>query len=163
MDKIFRIVQKLVQGVSAVFFIATIAVITLNVILRSTINAPIRGVYEMTGLFTATFGSAAIVICAMKDSHISVDILTSRVKGLSKVSLAYFARIVDLIYYGTISFCAVALGYSKILTREVSDMMKIPVAPFRLWLAFCFFVTIFVRIYQMRDIREKPVRKETDI
>lgn len=155
MGKIYNGVRVALQSVSAVFFVATIAVLVINVLGRIIFNRPLSAAYELVALCVVTFGSAAIVICAMQEGHVRVDVITERLKGLPKLTLAYLSYLIDILYYAVFCYCLYAYGYTKILSGEVSDTLKIPVAPFRIWMAVCITLIALVKLYQALKEKKK--------
>ena len=162
MAKILNVIRLFLLGISAVFFVTCIVLVTANVIGRAAFNSPIEGVYEMVGLCVVTFGSSALVTCAIQEGHIKVDIVTEKLKKLPKLGLSYFAYLLDILYYGVFSYCLYTYGYTKILSKEASESLKIPIAPFRLWMAFCITLIVLVKLYQAFKEKQKIEGLETE-
>lgn len=153
-NKVSNTIQKILGVVSAIFFIAIIVVVVLNVILRTFLNAPIAGTYELVQIAACVFGAAAVAICALQDGHVCVDILTSKLHQKPRGALLYFAHTVDLLYYCMICFCVAKIGMEKFLTGETSDTILIPLAPFRCWVAFCFLCGTIIKIIKIIKVRD---------
>lgn len=153
-NKVSNTIQRILEIVSAIFFIAIIVVVVLNVILRSFFNLPIAGTYELVQISACVFGAAAVAICALQDGHVCVDIITSKLPQNPRGALLYFAHIIDLLYYGVICFCVAKIGMEKILTGETSDTLLVPLAPFRLWVAFCFLCGVIIKIVKIIKVKD---------
>ena len=108
----------------------------------------------MVQLAATVFGAAAIMICASVDGHVSVDILTSKLKRKPRGAMLYFAHFVDLAYYGCLCFCVGKIAWEKVLTHEVSDTLHIPLAPFRFWVCFCFACGLIIKIVKIMKVQE---------
>jgi len=161
MEKLNGFFRTSSRVISMIGFMFVDAIIVSNVILRAVFNAPILGVYEMVGLAVVLFGSAAIATATMMDGHIAVDLFTSRFKYKAKYACGLFSQGVDFLYWVAIAFCVGKYAYARLLTWEVTDVARLPVAVFRVWMVYCLIIVLIVRIHKMTQLKEKLQKSES--
>ena len=163
MEKLNGFFRTTSRVISMVGFLFVVALVTVNVLLRTIFNAPILGVYEMAALAVTLFGSAALATATMLDGHIAVDLLTSHLRGKIRYACGLFVQFVDLFYWALIAYCVGLYAYARLLTWEVTDVMKLPVAVFRVWMVYCILIVMFVRIHKMTQLKAKLEKSESRV
>ena len=150
--------RRVLEVISIVFFICALVILTGNVLSRMFLGRPIAGVYELIGLAGVLFGSASIVTCAVFDGHVRVDIVTARLRGLPRVVQMVFANVMDIAYYAMMAVATWNIAMTKIVSKEVTDTLKIPTGAFRAYLAVCLAFVALVRIgqfFHMKQVGDK--------
>ena len=160
MDKFMAVLKKVLESVSAIFFVCALVILTSNVISRLITDSPIAGVYELVGLAGLLFGASSIVTCAMLDGHVRVDILVTRLKGVPRLVQIIIVEILELLYYVVVAYGCWQMGVSKLLSDEVSDTLEIPLGEFRLYVAVCFILAALVKVSFILGARKK-VKEES--
>ncbi|MCD8389637.1 MAG: TRAP transporter small permease subunit, partial [Oscillospiraceae bacterium] len=89
--------SKVMEIIGGIFFLACGGYVILNIITRTFFNSPLRGVYEMTGLFAIIFAACAVVICIIEDGNVFVDVVVSHMRPKARLVLKYFSHIVDIL------------------------------------------------------------------
>ncbi len=93
-------VARLLCRVAAIFLVAMVAINVIDVGLRSTINQPIFGTYEIVELFLAAAVFLAIPEAFFRGQHITIELIDQVVPP----------RVVDFLKLLGVSACAVFLG-----------------------------------------------------
>jgi len=118
-----------------------VTIVAINIITRALFNYPIPGFYEITGLMGVFFYSFGLVYAAFLGSHVTVTILSSRVKKPQvRRILETFRRLLLFIYCSLLVYAGATMAWQQGLAGEVTDELKIPVAPFRMVIVVAFIV-----------------------
>ena len=160
MAKIIKLLNKVLEWFSVVFFVVALVILTGNVISRLVLGHPIAGVYELVGLSGLLFGAAAIVTCCIMDGHVIVDIAISHLKGVPHIIQLLIAEVLELAYYLFMAYACWVLAIQKFISNEVADTTKIPLGYFRLYIAICFALVVIVKISKIVYVKQKAKKLE---
>ncbi len=123
------------------YAVATMVIIvTINMLTRSLLNAPIPGFYDITGVLGITFYSFSIVYAAIKGVHISVTFVLDRVPERFRSIVEFVNRAIIVVFCALLAYAGGSVAWRNI--GEVTDDIKIPVAPFR----FVFVIVLVILI-----------------
>lgn len=139
---------KIFDIIGGIGMMGAIIVMVTNILLRI-VNLSLPGTYELVGYFSLIFASACIPICLIERSHITVDVLTMRLPAIPYRVLEIISGVLDIVSYLVLAYAGYILAFRKITAMEVSDTLKIPVGPLRLFWAICVTIIVVVRIVQL--------------
>ena len=149
MDKVFNILQRILYIIGGIFFCFTVLLVVLNVILRSAINFPIPGAYELTGWGTAFFAAVAIPIATLRGTHIRVDILVSRFRGVLRLICEFIATIFDVFFASVISYAGFEYAIQMLIAGESTPSLAFPIGPARLLWAISAVVMVLANLRKL--------------
>lgn len=129
LERMSRILNSLLIAIAGFFLVAMMTLACANVALRN-FGIPIKGTFELMGLFGAVAAAFALAKTQISRQHIAVDVLT-------RVFPARVKRVLGAINYliGTIFFVLAAwqtgrLGTNLWEVHELSETLRIVYFPF---------------------------------
>ena len=158
-EKAIAAISRLLNNIGMVFLTLLMFVITVDVLLRFSINQPIRGANEL-----AEFTMFVVVFLAMAyaqhlKANISIDLLYAKFPRIVQAITDIF------IYLLCLGICSLILWqafvYQKYLweLNKVSLILKAPVAPFQLVMVIGFFALCLVFLLDLIHSLRKVVNK----
>ena len=138
---------KYVNAIGVFFLFAMMMVTTVDVLSRFLFNQPVTGSIEITGfllLITVFFG---IPYAAARDTHISIDIITSNLSDRRRLTLNALTGFVALLLFILLAWQSVDHSILNSNMHRVTAVMELPIAPFVLIVSvssvlFCYVVLI---------------------
>jgi len=141
--------NKGVVLVSCVFMSAVVLIIGANVVTRS-LGFPIPGSYDLATLAAAVTGSLAIAYTTFMDGHVSVDIITSALKGKAKRVFAFVNHICIFAIFSLVTWQS-ADTLAERFHKEFTETFSIPFWPFRLVWLFAMVVASLTALFRAVD------------
>jgi TRAP-type transport system small permease protein len=134
-----KCVDATIRALSKIAFVAVcfICLIVLaNVGGRYFFRSPFMGTIEIVELVMVIVVSVAVPFAALRDRHIRVDLIISRLPKRLKVAVLTLGLLLSTAIFGLVTYqCAVvALSY-LVKTEQVTHVLSIPYVPFRFMLA----------------------------
>lgn len=123
-------------------------------------NMPITGTYEITEVLMGFFSPVAIMYCAFKKSHISVDILFDRLPRPLQVLCLAMTAAIELAMSALIGWQSIYLVQELMASRTSTPVLNWPYWPAGCMIALSFlFMTV---IYALHLVTSASERKEAD-
>lgn len=118
---------RLLARVAAVFLVAMVAINVIDVGLRSTVNAPIFGTYEIVELFLAAVAFLAIPETFFRGRHITIELIDQIVppRAVDLLRLAGFAAC--CVFLGLLAFHMIEPAADFVAFDEVTADLQYPV------------------------------------
>jgi TRAP-type C4-dicarboxylate transport system permease small subunit len=112
-----------------VILVAAMLLTVLDVVLRHTLNAPLRGIFELTELAMAGIAFLGLAHAQHLGEHITIDLLYERLPPAGRRALDRLSRLVSLVVAGAITWQL--LGYLGRMraSGEVTGVLGLPVYP----------------------------------
>jgi TRAP-type C4-dicarboxylate transport system permease small subunit len=162
-EKFIRLIIEASGIVGVVILLAMMMMTVSDVILRYFFRRPIVGSVEISTLLMVCVVFLAIAWCALKDGHISVDIITSK---LSKRGRAFLNGFDNLLTFALALIIAwrTFLEAASVKKMDVnSPLLGIPRYPFIFLTAFGFLLLFFAAlILFIRNAKSVKHENETD-
>jgi TRAP-type C4-dicarboxylate transport system permease small subunit len=115
--------------------------VTLDVVLRLVVRAPIQGAYEVVGLLGALALAGALPHAQRTHAFIVVETLTETLKGTARSLLRRAMLLIETLFFGLLAFQFVSGARAMHTSGQVSDILGWPV-----WLAYAAISTGFVAV-----------------
>ncbi len=139
--------------------IVMMLLVTVDVILRRVINAPIFGAYEVEKLLLSLMVFCSVAFVMSEKGHVIVDTLTRLYPKAAKRAVYAVAYFLSMVIMGSITLLSIKYGLAMLRAGETSTLLKIPVAPFifivALGSAIMFLVILVQFIYAVAGVDEK--------
>lgn len=161
MGKVIDKAQKVLYVVGGVFFCFTMLLMVFNVIGRSFFNAPIPGAYELTGWGAAFFAAVAIPIATMRGTHVRVDILVNKIKGVPRLVLEIFATVCDVIFAAILTYGGFQYAIQMLAQGEATNSVHMPIGPARLVWAISAAIMVIANIYKLSRHPSRMKKQES--
>jgi TRAP-type C4-dicarboxylate transport system permease small subunit len=125
---------------------------------RYLFNSPILGTYELTNVTLAIIGSLGIALSTAAEEHIAVDVLYERLPSSGRRALRLGANVIGVVIFGVLAWQNTLSFLRSISTAyEVTDLLHVPMYPFRLVLVLGFLISLVTLLCQIAGLpRWKP-------
>jgi len=111
---------------------------------------PILGVEEIVEVLVVVVAILAIAYTAYARGHVSVELVTSRLSKRIKIIICVITSFLSIVIFAIVTYASIisAISYVK-KPEEVTFILSIPFAPFRVVMAIGFLLLTIVLIIQM--------------
>lgn len=143
MNKIEKIIRVIIEvsGILGVIVLLAMMMMTVaDVILRYFFSLPIIGSMEISIVMMACVVFLGLAWCALKDGHISVDIVTGRLSKRGRALLNGFDNLITLVLALVIAWRSFLEALSVKDMEITSPILGIPRYPFIFVASFGFFL-----------------------
>ena len=131
---IIRRVNYYVCVFSVIVAMAMMFLTTSDVIGRFFFDEPITGAYEITQYMLAVLVLSGIGYTQQVKGHVRVDIMSSKMPRLAQLLINSFFTLLALIFFALLFYPALTEGLHSLRAGGFSDMLHIPVYPFKLFI-----------------------------
>jgi TRAP-type C4-dicarboxylate transport system permease small subunit len=134
--------------VAAVFLSAIALLITTSVICRA-IHIALPGTFDLVETLVVVAIAFALVYGQLEDRHLRADIAIERLKGRVRSAVESFLSVLNLAYWAILLCAAVVMMRHKWEGEETTDVLKVPVVPFRGVWVFALIIMVFLLIFKL--------------
>jgi len=128
--KISNLPTKGFQWISGVALVAIVFLVTTDVILRGSLNMPIRGSYELSQLMMVFVASFAFAYAQVYRRHIAIPILVMRFSQRKQAVLECTAWLMGCVLYGLVAYYSAIHGFELWESGYTTLALLIPMGPF---------------------------------
>ena len=140
--------------VAAIFLLAMVAINVVDVGLRSSINAPIFGTYEIVEFLLAAVAFLAIPETFLRGQHITVELIDQMVSDHTVELLRAVGTLAALLYLGLLAWHMVQPALDFIEFNEITMDLQLPLIwKASLILAGVGLAAVTVAVLFVRDLR----------
>ncbi len=133
---------RFLTRVAAVFLISMVAINIADVGLRSSINAPIFGTYEIVELMLAAVAFLAIPETFLRGEHITIELIDQVVSKRVSEWLQVIGTLAALIFITLLAYHMIQPAMDFVMLNEVTVDLQIPL----IWKAVLIFIGIAASI-----------------
>jgi TRAP-type C4-dicarboxylate transport system permease small subunit len=134
--------------VGSVFMSAIALLITTSVICRA-IHIALPGTFDLVETLVVVTISFALVYGQLEDRHLRADIAIERLKGRIRSAVESFLGVLNLTYWVILLCAAVVMMRNKWSGDETTDILNVPVVPFRGVWVFALILMVFLLIFKL--------------
>jgi len=141
METLAVLLRRITKGgvvLGGVFLIAGMLLLMSNIFGRF-MHLVIPGSYELFELIMAIPVAFALVYAALQKTHVVVDLIVSRFPPRLGVAAEILTSLLSFAIWALIAWGGALLAYENGL-KEMTDILEIPVLPFRIVWLFCLFL-----------------------
>jgi TRAP-type C4-dicarboxylate transport system permease small subunit len=154
-EKLINRVSNWGAAVAAVFIVLVMLLITVAVVCRA-FHIALPGTMDLVETLIIVGIAFALVYGQLEDRHLRADIAISRLKGRIRSAVESFLGVLNLAYWLTLLCAAVFMVKNKWGGDETTDILKVPVMPFRgVWIAaliLMFFLLVFRLVHHVAHL-----------
>ncbi|MFX4262718.1 TRAP transporter small permease [Pelotomaculum propionicicum] len=132
-----KMFSGLVTGLSRVldqaagfFLVTTMVLVTVNILLRTIIKAPVFGAYEYVGLLTAVVIGLSLAFCGVQNAHIDISLVVDWLPARLRAVLNALINFISMCFLGGSAWYVGAYARSMMDSGLVSSTTQVPVYPF---------------------------------
>jgi TRAP-type C4-dicarboxylate transport system permease small subunit len=128
-------------------FLIGVMLLVMAVVIGRSFGRAIPGSYEVMQLMIVISIAFYVAYGAVSYSHVVVNILVSRFPQRARAILASFTSVLSIITLALLAWAGAELTYKRVLIEERTEVLEIPITPFRgIWvfalILFCLVVLI---------------------
>jgi TRAP-type C4-dicarboxylate transport system permease small subunit len=127
--KIANLPTKGFHWLSGGALLAIVFMVTIDVILRASLNAPIRGSYELAQLMMVFVACFSFAYSQVFRRHIAIPILVMRFPEKVQLILECSAWLMGCILYGMVAWQSTIQAFSLIELGYTTLALEIPIGP----------------------------------
>lgn len=135
--------------IAGFFIFSAMLLVVSNVLLRAVFNSPIKGTYELVGLFTAVAVGMGLAHCAYQDGHISVefimDVLSKRIQSIVHI----FIHILSFCFWSFVVWHMFGYANETMHNGLVTSTSEVPIYPFIYLIALGLLVLCLVTLKKL--------------
>lgn len=133
----------------AAIFIGIIALlITVSVVCRA-FHIALPGTFDLVETLIVVGIAFALVYGQLEDRHLRADIAIERLKGRVRSAVESFLGMLNFFYWFTLLCAAVFMIMKKWGGEETTDVLKVPVIPFRMVWVIALILMLFLLIFRL--------------
>ena len=133
---------------AAVFLSAIALLITTSVICRA-FHIALPGTFDLVETLVVVAIAFALVYGQLEDRHLRADIAIERLKGRIRSAVESFLGILNLVYWAILLCAAVVMMWHKWEGEETTDVLKVPVVPFRGVWVFALIIMVLLLVFKL--------------
>ena len=130
-------------------FFAIMVLVLANIILRNVFGSPITGTLDYVCLLSLMGIGLALANCAMNDGNIAMSIITDRFPLKLQQILDIVICLISLSFWALVGWRMCIYGITSKSLARVSPTAMVPLYPFIILLAFCFFCLCLVLLLKL--------------
>jgi tripartite ATP-independent transporter DctM subunit len=134
-------VTKYVNGVGVFFLAMMMLLTTVDVLSRFLFTLPVLGSIEITEFLLVATILLGIPYAAAIKQHVTIDILTSRLSEKKLLTLRSITTLIALTLFSVIVWRSIEYAILMDKLHRVTAILRVPIAPFVLLVAFGFALT----------------------
>jgi TRAP-type C4-dicarboxylate transport system permease small subunit len=143
-----RILNKILMTIAGLFLVAMVALACANVVCRG-FNMPVKGTFELMGLFGAVVAAFALAGTQMQRQHIAVDVLVRFFPKRVRRILGAFNYLIGAAFFLLAAWQTGLLGTNLWEVHELSETLRIAYFPFVYAVSFGCVVIALVLIIEL--------------
>ena len=141
METLAVLLNRITKGglvLGGIFLIAGMLLLIGNIFGRF-VHVVIPGSYELFELFMAIPVAFALVYAALQKTHVVVNLIVSRFPPKLGLAAEILTSFLSFAIWALIAWGGAHLAYENGL-KEITDILEVPVLPFRIVWLFCLFL-----------------------
>lgn len=150
--------MKFINWIGYVSISFIILITFANVIGRYILKRPLIGEIDMVELGMAIFGGVAMLLAALEDHHVRVDVLFIHFPNKTRKIFDRGALILGFITWAFLAYRSLLDGFDKLNNGSSTATLLIPQGPFEIILSILIFVfafTLLVQIFRPKESESK--------
>jgi TRAP-type C4-dicarboxylate transport system permease small subunit len=144
----------------AVFMSAIALLITATVIGRA-VRVALPGTFDLVETLVVVGIAFALVYGQLQDRHLRAEIAIERLRGRVKSGIESFVGVLNLFYWAVLLYAGAAMFSDKWGKGEATELLKVPVAPFRAVWVFALIVMCLLLIFRLFHHLRRWVKGES--
>lgn len=127
MTGVITAAARFLTRIAAVFLVAMVAINVVDVGMRSGLNAPIFGTYEIVELLLAAAAFFAIPEAFLRGQHITIELIDHVVSDRAVDWLRAFGTTAALVFVALLAYHMVEPAFEYVEFNEITSDLEMPV------------------------------------
>jgi TRAP-type C4-dicarboxylate transport system permease small subunit len=145
----------------AIFMSAIALIITATVVGRA-LRIALPGTFDLVETLVVVSIAFALVYGQLQDRHLRAEIAIERLHGRVKSGIESFLGVFNLFYWAVLLYAGAAMFSDKWGKGEATELLKVPVAPFRGVWVFALIVMCLLLVFKLVHHLRRWVKGEVE-
>ena len=146
---VIETVSTFLNNMAGVLFVCLMALVTINVILRSIFSAPILGAYDYASYGTSLAIALSLALCTHRNGHVAITFIADKLFPPKFIVILEAAVAVgSAVFFAYMSWHMYLFGAELAAKGVLSGTTRIPYYPFIYVVAGCFLIMALVLIHK---------------
>jgi len=134
--RIVDVLSELGRYISMAAIVAIMVLVTSDVLMRNTLGTSVAGTLEVAEFLQGAAVFLGLAATLRSGSHIAADLLVDRLSKRTQAVVDLCTNILSLAIFALMTYALVVAATGPGASDEISDMLGIPIQPFKLLAAF---------------------------
>ena len=158
-DKTVHFIARWLNWLAASAIVAVMVIVCVNVFGRGIFGAPLKGTVDIVSLLGAFVISGAIAYTQVLKGHIRITLFIEILPRPIRTILACLMDLVGMILFGIISWQTILFAKGTHEIGELSEVLKIPIAPFAVMVSVGCMALTLVLLADLIGLLSKGAKK----
>ena len=158
-EKTVHTIARWLNWVAASAIVAVMLVVCVNVLGRGIFGTPLKGTVDMVSLLGAFVIAGAIAYTQVLKGHIRITLFIEFLPRPIRIILACLMDFAGMILFGIISWQTILFVKGTHEIGELSEVLKIPIAPFAVMVSVGCLALTLVLLADLIGLLSKGVKK----
>ena len=147
-------ISKVTSG-TGIVLLGVVGVILVSGVIIRYFGHAFSGSYDLVQILIVVAVAFSFVDCELRNRHARAEVVVDRLRPRMRAWFESITTLCALFYWVVLVYCGLPLALRKLADHEETDMLKVPIAPFRAaWLVGLSLMCVILAIKLARHIRE---------
>ena len=158
-ERTVTMITRWLNWMAAAAIIAVMVIVCINVVGRSVFGSPLKGTVDVASLLGALVIAGAIAYTQVLKGHIRITLFVERLPEKMRYIIASAVDLIGLALFALISWQTILFARYTHDIGELSEVLKIPLAPFAIVISVgCIALTLVLLVDLFMSL-SKAVKK----
>ena len=158
-EKTVHTIARWLNWLAASAIVVVMFIVCVNVLGRGIFGIPLKGTVDMVSLLGAFVIAGAIAYTQVLKGHIRITLFIELLPHPIRTILACLIDLVGMVLFGIISWQTILFAKGTHEIGELSEVLKIPIAPFTVMVSVGCMVLTLVLLADLIGLLSKGVKK----
>lgn len=139
-------ISRIMDSIAGWGIFSVMALVIINILMRTILNNPIQGIYEYVSFLTAVIIGLSLSWCGMEKAHIAIELVVEKLPAKIQKVIGFITKTVLSVFLFITGYYMLVHGLKVIKSGEVAVTSQIPFYPFIFIVGFGILVLGFVEM-----------------
>jgi len=151
-EKSVNLLARWLNWMAALAIVAVMIIVCINVLSRGIFGMPLKGTVDIVSQMGALVISGAIAYTQVLKGHIRITLFIDRFPGPARTIMAALIDTIGIVLFGIISWQSIRFAKGAYEIGELSEVLRIPIAPFAAVVSASCIVLTLVLLTDLMDV-----------
>lgn len=121
--------SRLLDRLAAVCIVVMMALVVLNILLRTLFSRPLLGTIDYVNILMAVTISLGLAFCGLKNAHIAVEFMVEKLPVKIQAVISVFINLLALIFWSATAWYMAAYARNMMITNLMAGTVSIFMYP----------------------------------
>lgn len=129
-EKSVNLLARWLNWMAALAIVVIMIIVCINVLSRSILGVPLKGTVDIVSQLGVLVISGAIAYTQILKSHIRITLFVDKLPRPARTFMAALIDTIGIVLFGIISWQSILFAKGTYEIGELSEVLKVPIAPF---------------------------------